>query len=159
FKEDELADTIINCINAPGTETFSILAARPGGTVFFANLANNYSIASLIAEGIGKDVNIFAYKGYSDGHAEFAIQLLRQHTCLRHMLKSRFESKQKLQEALSSSVESSIDLDSKVLKAIGLVYFVFESDEIKQVLQNVLRLAIYDRTVLSTGESGVSKEI
>jgi len=155
---DGRADLTVDCINIPGTETLGVLATRHGGTVFFANLASNYNIASLTAEGIGKDLNIFAYKGYSDGHAEFAVQLLRQHAPLRRLLNSRFESNNKIKRAQIESGQSP-DLDSKVLKGFGLENFVFESDEIRQVLKNVLRVANYDCTVLITGESGVGKEI
>lgn len=158
FREDKRADITIDCINTPGTETLSILATRHGGTVFFANLASNYNSASLTAEGIGKDINIYAYKGYSDGHAEFAINLLRKNDALRQMISSRFESSSKRTKE-KRGVGPHIDLDSKVLKSFGMENYVFESDEIKQVLQNVLRVAMYDCTVLITGESGVGKEI
>ncbi len=158
FSDGRLADITINCINTPGTETVSILATRHGGTVFFANLASNYNSASLTAEGIGRDLQIFAYKGYLDGHAEFAIQLLRQHPALRRMLAARFESKQK-RKSERVEVGASIDLDAAFLKGIGLENYVFESEEMKQVLQNVLRVAAYDCTMLITGESGVGKEI
>lgn len=153
-----LADITIGCINLPGTETLSILATLHGGTVFFANLASNCNVASLIAEGIGKDVNIFSYKGYSDGHAEFAINLLRENPVLRQTLSSRSGSKEK-QKRAKSEMEASLNLDPKVLKSFGLENYVFESEEIRQVLNKVLRVAIYDCTVLITGESGVGKEI
>lgn len=158
FSGHQRADITIDCINTPDTETLCILATRHGGIVFFANLASNYNIASLTAEGIGKDVTIFAYKGYIEGHAEFAINLLRESTDLRQMLRTRFESNNKKNKA-QSGVGSSLDLDSRVLKSFGLDDYVFESEEIKQVLHNVLRVALYDCTVLLTGESGVGKEI
>ncbi|WP_052475973.1 L-erythro-3,5-diaminohexanoate dehydrogenase [Cohnella kolymensis] len=157
FGAYNLADITIDCINCPGTETLAVLATRARGTVFFANLASNYNIASLTAEGIGKDINIFAYKGYSDGHAEFAIKLLKQNDTLRRMLSARFESNNKLKTVKSTT--GNLDLDSKVLKSFGLENYVFESDEMKQILKNVLRVAMYDCTVLITGESGVGKEI
>jgi len=157
FPDDQSADITIDCINTPGTETLGILATRHGGTVFFANLASNYNMASLTAEGIGKDLHIYLYKGYIDGHADFAINLLRQNADLRHMLSSRLESSKRNKK--QKQAVSQIDLDSKVLKGFGFEHFVFESDEIRQVLNNVLRVAVYDCTVLITGESGVGKEI
>ncbi|MGC5328299.1 sigma 54-interacting transcriptional regulator [Brevibacillus sp. SYSU BS000544] len=157
FKADELADITIDCINITNTETVSVLTTRPGGIVFFASLASNYNISSLTAEGIGRDVTIYAYKGYSEGHAEFAIQLLREHAKLRQMLRARFDRNTRMKA--QAMVGSPIDLNSKVLKSFGIENFVFESEEIKQVLNNVLRVAMYDCTILLTGESGVGKEI
>ena len=115
-------------------------------------------MASLTAEGIGKDINIYIYKGYVHGHAEFAIDLLRNNPALRDILSARYEKNKKAKQAKSGLVPND-DLDSKLLGEIGLGNYVFESNEIKQLLRNALRVAQYDCTVLITGESGVGKEI
>ena len=151
-------DITVNVINIPGTETLSILATKDGGKVFFPNLASNHNVASLTAEGIGKDIDVYVYKGYVHNHADFALDLLRQNTALRSILSTRYEKDRKTNPAKSGLLPNT-DLDSKLLMEIGLENYVFESSEIKQVLRNALRVANYDCTVLITGESGVGKEI
>ena len=153
----ELIAVTINCINLPGTEALSVLITKDQGSVYFANLASNCNVASLIAEGIGKDLDIYTYKGYTHGHASFAIDLLRNNPELRKLLSSRVKTAGK--QLRSKQLLPSFDLEPKLLKDIGLESYVFESTEIKHVLKNALRVANYDCTVLITGESGVGKEI
>lgn len=76
-------DLVVNACNAPETETAAILAARPGGKVLFFNMATRFSRAVLSAEGLGRDVELIMGNGYSEGHAEYALELLRRHAALR----------------------------------------------------------------------------
>lgn len=80
------ADVVINCINEPGTEMTSILLARQRGRIFFANLATSFSSAALSAEGVGKDVDMYIYHGYAEGHAELVIKTIRNDIKLRELL-------------------------------------------------------------------------
>ncbi len=76
-------DLVINCCNAPETETASILAARAGGKILFFNMATQFSRAVLSAEGLGRDVELIMGNGYAEGHADLALNLVRRHERLR----------------------------------------------------------------------------
>ena len=74
-----LADVVVNCVNVGGTELTSILCARDGGTVYFFSMATSFTAAALGAEGVGRDVTMIIGNGYTHGHAEIALQTLRDH--------------------------------------------------------------------------------
>jgi L-erythro-3,5-diaminohexanoate dehydrogenase len=73
------ADLVVNCVNVPGTELTSILCARSGGVVYFFSMSTSFTAAALGAEGAGRDVTMMIGNGYTKGHAEIAIQTLRDH--------------------------------------------------------------------------------
>ncbi|HMF29490.1 MAG TPA: L-erythro-3,5-diaminohexanoate dehydrogenase [Candidatus Cybelea sp.] len=75
----QLADLAINCVNVPGTELCSILCTRDGGTIYFFSMATSFTAAALGAEGIGRDVTMIIGNGYAKGHADIALQTLRDH--------------------------------------------------------------------------------
>ena len=78
-----LADLVVNAVNAPGTEAASILSARDEGPVLFFGMATSFSAAALLAEGFAKPTTLLIGNGYTPGHAEFALELLRRHEKLR----------------------------------------------------------------------------
>ena len=86
----ELADVVINCVNVPNTEMSSILCAKDLGTVYFFSMATSFTAAALGAEGVGKDVQMVIGNGYCHGHAEHALQLLRDTPELLEMFASKF---------------------------------------------------------------------
>lgn len=73
----QLADLTINCVNIPGTEMTSILSTRDEGMVYFFSMATSFTAAALGAEGAGKDVTMLIGNGYTKGHAELALQLVK----------------------------------------------------------------------------------
>lgn len=73
----ELGDLIINCVNVPGTEIASILCTKDEGTVYFFSMSTSFTAAALGAEGVGKDVTMIVGNGYAKGHADTALQTLR----------------------------------------------------------------------------------
>jgi L-erythro-3,5-diaminohexanoate dehydrogenase len=73
----QLADLVINCVNVPGTELCSILCARDGGTIYFFSMSTSFTAAALGAEGLGRDVTMIIGNGYTKGHAQIALQTLR----------------------------------------------------------------------------------
>ncbi len=77
-----LADLVVNCVNVPGTELASILCARESGTVYFFSMSTSFTAAALGAEGAGRDVNMMIGNGYTKGHADVALQTLRDHRAL-----------------------------------------------------------------------------
>ena len=154
---DRLFDLTINCVHTFGTETFSIFSTKEKGTIYFSNLTTNYNTACLIAEGIGREINIIPYKGYVEGHAEFTIELYKKHKDLRELI-DKWKNK-KVSQKISQEVEIITKIGENQVKDINLEEHVFESDEIKKILRNTLRVAKYECSVLITGESGVGKEI
>jgi L-erythro-3,5-diaminohexanoate dehydrogenase len=78
-----LADVVINCVNVPNTEMGSILMCRDGGTIYFFSMATSFSKAALGAEGVGKDVTMLVGNGYARGHAEMALDILRDAPSIR----------------------------------------------------------------------------
>lgn len=75
----QLADLTINCVNVPGTELGSILCTKQDGTVYFFSMSTSFTAAALGAEGVGKDVTMIVGNGYARGHADTALQTLRDH--------------------------------------------------------------------------------
>ena len=83
--DGQLCDVVINCVNIENTEMGSILACKEGGTVYFFSMATSFTKAALGAEGVGKDVNMIVGNGYTKGHAEISLQILREHEPLRKL--------------------------------------------------------------------------
>ena len=79
----ELCDVIINNVNITDTEMTSILTAKDNGIVYFFSMATSFTKAALGAEGVGKDVNMIVGNGYTKGHAEITLQILRESEKLR----------------------------------------------------------------------------
>lgn len=77
-----MADLVINCVNVPGTEMASILAARTRGMVYFFSMATSFQAAALGAESVGLDVDLVMGNGYAEGHADFALDLVRRNPTL-----------------------------------------------------------------------------
>ena len=76
----DLADLVVNCVNVPGTELSSILCTKQHGTVYFFSMSTSFTAAALGAEGVGKDVTMIIGNGYAEGHADCALQTLRDHS-------------------------------------------------------------------------------
>lgn len=88
--DGNMADLTVNCVNVPGTEMASILATRDEGTVYFFSMATSFTAAALGAEGVGKDVTMLIGNGYTKGHAELALQLVRNTPQLRAIFTERY---------------------------------------------------------------------
>jgi L-erythro-3,5-diaminohexanoate dehydrogenase len=85
-----LADLVVNCVNVGGTELASILCARDEGIVYFFSMATSFTAAALGAEGVGKDVTMIVGNGYAKGHAEVALQTLRERPPLLAYFTARY---------------------------------------------------------------------
>ncbi|HHT45271.1 MAG TPA: L-erythro-3,5-diaminohexanoate dehydrogenase [Fastidiosipila sp.] len=81
-------DVAVVTVNAPGSEMSAILPVKDGGIVYFFSMATSFTKAALGAEGVGKDVSMLIGNGYTKGHADYTIELLRREKPLR----DRFES-------------------------------------------------------------------
>lgn len=81
----QMADIVINTVNIQNTEMSSILCAKDGGIVYFFSMATSFTKAALGAEGVGKDVTMLIGNGYTKGHAEIALQIMRENPELRRV--------------------------------------------------------------------------
>lgn len=81
----QLADVTINNVNIPDTEMTSILITKDSGVVYFFSMATSFTKAALGAEGVGSDVTMIVGNGYTRGHAEITLQLLRESEKLRNI--------------------------------------------------------------------------
>ena len=79
----QLADVTFNNVNVPDTEMASILCTKDGGLVYFFSMATNFTKAALGAEGVGRDVTMLVGNGYTQGHTEITLELLRESEKLR----------------------------------------------------------------------------
>ncbi|MDR2361627.1 MAG: L-erythro-3,5-diaminohexanoate dehydrogenase [Prevotellaceae bacterium] len=79
----KMADITINNVNIPDTEMTSILCTKDTGIVYFFSMATSFTKAALGAEGIGSDVTMIVGNGYTRGHAEITLELLRESEKLR----------------------------------------------------------------------------
>ncbi|WP_027869865.1 zinc-binding dehydrogenase [Eubacterium sp. AB3007] len=86
----ELCDVVINCVSIENTEMASILSCKDDGTVYFFSMATSFTKAALGAEGVGKDVNMIIGNGYTKGHADVTLQVLREHEGLRKLFQEMY---------------------------------------------------------------------
>jgi len=83
-------DISINCLSIPNTEMSSILPVKDGGIVYFFSMATSFTKAALGAEGVGKDVTMIIGNGYTKGHAQIALDELRESETLRKIFEEKY---------------------------------------------------------------------
>lgn len=83
------ADVTVVCVDVPGCEHGAILATADGGRVIFFSMATSFSAAALGAEGLAADVTMLVGNGYVPGHAEHALDLLREEAGVRRLFEAR----------------------------------------------------------------------
>ena len=88
--DGRLADVVINCVNIQNTEMGSILSARQNGKIYFFSMATSFTAAALGAEGVGRDVEMIVGNGYATGHAQHALDLLRESPRLRQLFEELY---------------------------------------------------------------------
>ena len=81
----QMCDVTINNVNITDTEMTSILCTKDTGVVYFFSMATSFTKAALGAEGVGSDVTMIVGNGYTRGHAEITLQLLRESEKLRQI--------------------------------------------------------------------------
>jgi L-erythro-3,5-diaminohexanoate dehydrogenase len=86
------ADVTVVCVDVPGCEGGAILATADGGTVVFFSMATSFSAAALGAEGLAADVTMLVGNGYTPGHADLALELLRGTPGVRSLFERRMEA-------------------------------------------------------------------
>lgn len=88
--DGKLCDVVINCVNIENTEMASILSCKDDGTIYFFSMATSFTKAALGAEGVSKDVNMIIGNGYRKGHADIALQCLRDHAGIRKLFEELY---------------------------------------------------------------------
>ena len=83
------ADVTVVCVDVPGCEGGAILSTAEGGTVVFFSMATSFSAAALGAEGLAADVTMLIGNGYTPGHVDYAMGLLRTNTGVRGLFERR----------------------------------------------------------------------
>jgi L-erythro-3,5-diaminohexanoate dehydrogenase len=83
------ATVTVVCVDVAGCEHGAILATADGGTVVFFSMATSFAAAALGAEGLAADVTMLVGNGYVPGHADFALDLLRQVPAVRRLFEAR----------------------------------------------------------------------
>jgi L-erythro-3,5-diaminohexanoate dehydrogenase len=85
------ADVTVVCVDVPGCEQPAILATAQGGTIIFFSMATNFAAAALGAEGLASDVRMLIGNGYVPGHAELALDLIRENAAVRDLFVARID--------------------------------------------------------------------
>ena len=83
------ADVTVVCVDVPGCEGGAILSTAEGGTVVFFSMATSFSAAALGAEGLAADVTMLVGNGYTPGHADLALSLVRDNVGVRRLFERR----------------------------------------------------------------------
>ena len=83
------AHVTVVCVDVPGCEHGAILATADLGTVVFFSMATSFAAAALGAEGLAADVSLLIGNGYSAGHADLALDLLRGTPAVRALFEAR----------------------------------------------------------------------
>jgi len=83
---------VINVANIPDTEMSCILSARKDAIVYFFSMATSFTKAALGAEGVGADVDLRIGNGYTEGHADLALDLIRESPELRKLFTETYAS-------------------------------------------------------------------
>lgn len=86
----KLVDVTINVVNVENTEMSSILPTKDSGIVYFFSMATSFTKAALGAEGIGKECTMVIGNGYTKGHAELTLNLLRESKILFDLFQKRY---------------------------------------------------------------------
>jgi L-erythro-3,5-diaminohexanoate dehydrogenase len=86
-------DITINVVNVPDTEMTSIMPTKQEGIVYFFSMATSFTKAALGAEGIASEATLMIGNGYTKGHAELTLNLLRESKPLYQIFLKRYGPK------------------------------------------------------------------
>ncbi len=93
FTGGALADISFNFASLPNAEMSVILSTRSEGKIIFYSMSTNFSQAALGAEGVGKSLEMIIGNGYIPGHAQIALQILRDNKPLREYFSGLIKQK------------------------------------------------------------------
>ena len=156
FRDTPQMDLVVNCADVPGAETISVIAAKSGGTVIFANFISNYNIALYVTEATSKDLNIRCADGYLEKYDEFDFEIVRG-------LAPYFEGNLVPREKTRRGGQRS-EVDREILEQYSqhnleeAEDFIAASPRMRSILDEIMSVSKYDCNVLITGDTGVGKE-
>ena len=156
FRDTPQMDLVVNCADVPGAETISVMAAKSGGTVIFANFISNYNIALYVTEATSKDLNIRCADGYLEKYDEFDFEIVRG-------LAPYFEGNLVPREKTRRGGQRS-EVDREILEQYSqhnleeAEDFIAASPRMRSILDEIMSVSKYDCNVLITGDTGVGKE-
>ncbi len=156
FKGKPQVDMVVNCADIPGAETISVMAARNGGTVIFANFISNYNIALYVTEAVSKDLNIKCADGYLEKYDELDFEIVRG---LAPYLEGNLVPREETRRGGQKS-----EVDREILEQYNqhnleeAEGFIAVSPKMRSVLDEIKSVSKYDCNVLITGDTGVGKE-
>jgi transcriptional regulator with PAS, ATPase and Fis domain len=152
-KEKELFDFSINCADLLGAEAISVLLTENQGCIFFTSLINNYNLAILFAESLGKELKTYSLDEYTNNYAKFTIDLIRE-------IKADLERMDLIDKSHPAARRLPATASELLkYKEVGKIDdFVFLSDVTRTMVEEVLNIAEYDCNVIIQGETGVGKE-
>lgn len=152
-----LFDLSINCAGLSGAETINILSTKPGGTVYFANMVNNYNIALYITEAISRRIEIRCADGFDEQYADFDVEILRG--IYPYIKGDEAKAAYTIQDNIAYSLRKNRKVLQQELQQNSVVEdFVCSSKAMSRVMEEILSVAKYDCNVLITGDTGVGKE-
>lgn len=91
---NEQVDVTINVVNVPNTEMTAILATKPKGLVYFFSMATSFAKAALGAEGVASEAVMIIGNGYTPGHADLTLSILRESKPLYDLFVKRYQPKE-----------------------------------------------------------------
>lgn len=156
FKGTALVDLVVNCADVPGAETISVMAAKSGGSVIFANFISNYNIALYVTEATSKDLHIKCADGYLEKYDEFDFEIVRG---LAPYIEGNLVPREKM---ITGGQKS--EVDREILEQYTqhnleeAEDFIAASPRMRSVLDEIMSVSKYDCNVLITGDTGVGKE-
>ena len=145
-------DLSVNCAEVPGAETLNILATKSGGTVLFANLINNLNIALYLTESIAKELTILSADGYMEGYADFDIEIIKEIAAYME------DAVPAGREDEAAGPEDGELFPGSVATSSIYEDFICNSDKMRKVLGDILKVSRYDCNVIIFGDTGVGKE-
>jgi L-erythro-3,5-diaminohexanoate dehydrogenase len=84
------ADLSFSCVNVPDGEMAAMLCVRNGGVAYFFAMSTSFTKAALGAEGAGKDIDLMIGNGFSVGHAEHTLDMMRTMPGVRALFERRY---------------------------------------------------------------------
>lgn len=88
--KDNLCDIVVNNVSRENCEMGAIMITKNRGKVYFFSMATSFTKAALGAEGIGRDIDMLIGNGYCEGHAELALNIMRESRYLRELYTKRY---------------------------------------------------------------------
>ena len=86
------ADLTVVCVDVPGCEQPAVLATAQGGSIIYFSMATDFAAAALGAEGLAADVRMIVGNGYTPGHADLALDLVRSVPTVRELFEARLRA-------------------------------------------------------------------